>query len=76
MPGHGFQTQDGEFLIGVNHAVGMQDFTWGMWTIVLTGMAGYVNAYPGWDFMFEVEVMEPWDIKGLNVAAGFAMTRA
>lgn len=46
-----------------------------MWTIVLTGMSGYVQAYPGYDFMFEIEMVGEEELRGVVIGAGFAMTR-
>lgn len=62
-------------LIGVNHAVGSSEITWGMWTVVLTGLSGYVQAYPGYDFLFEVKLMERGALEGWDIASGFVMTR-
>ena len=53
----------------------MSDLTWGMWTIVLTGMNGYVQAYPRYDFLFEVRLVQGWVLEGYVIGAGFAMTR-
>ncbi len=75
MPGHGYQLQSREFLLSVSHSTGRYDLTWGMWTIVLTAMTGYVHAYAGYDFMFEIELIKPGQIMGYIIGAGFAMTR-
>lgn len=61
--------------MSVSHSVGASDLTWGMWTIVLTGMNGYVQAYPGYDFQFEIRLMQGEEIEGYVIGAGFAMTR-
>ncbi|KAI4130948.1 MAG: hypothetical protein LQ338_001459 [Usnochroma carphineum] len=64
MPGHGYHLQVRNFLMSVSHSVGASDLTWGMWTIVLTGMNGYVQAYPGYDFQFEIRLMQGEEIEG------------
>lgn len=75
IPGHGYKLQERDFLIGVSHTTGVSDLTWGMWTIVLTGMSGYVQAYPRYDFLFEVRLLQGWELEGYVIGAGFAMTR-
>lgn len=75
MPGHGYQLQEREFLLSVSHSAGMHDLTWGMWTIILTAMTGYVHAYAGYDFMYEIECIPEGQIRGHMIGAGFAMTR-
>ncbi|KAL8659928.1 MAG: hypothetical protein Q9202_006883 [Teloschistes flavicans] len=75
MPGHGYKEQEGGFLLSVSHSAGRSELTWGMWTIVLTGINGYVQAYPGYDFQFTIRRYEPADIAGYVVGAGFAKTR-
>lgn len=75
MPGHGYQVQDKNFIVGVTHAVGRQELTWGIWTKILIGMTGYVQAYPGYDFLFEIRLLEDEEIAGIVIGAGFALTR-
>ena len=75
MPGHGYQLQEQDFLLSVSHSVGVRDLTWGMWTMILTAMKGYVEAYRGYDFLFEVELVEEEQLRGYIIGAGFAMTR-
>ena len=75
MPGHGYKLQEQNFIVGVTHAAGMHELTWGMWTTILTSMMGYVQAYPGYDFLFEIRLMEGGELAGFVVGAGFAMTR-
>ena len=75
MPGHGYKLQDQNFVVSVTHTVGKQELTWGMWTIILTGMIGYVQAYPGYDFLFEIRLMEAETLAGSVIGAGFAVTR-
>ncbi|KAI4220552.1 MAG: hypothetical protein L6R36_007545, partial [Xanthoria steineri] len=64
MPGHGWKLEEGGFLLSVGHAAGQSELTWGMWTIVLTGMNGYVQAYPGYDFQFNIRKYMEEDIRG------------
>lgn len=61
--------------MGISHSAGVHDLTWGMWTIVLTALTGYVHAYAGYDFLFEVELIKEGEIRGYGIGAGFAMTR-
>lgn len=79
MPDDGYQMTKGNFLLGVTHSVlteGERELTWGMWTVVLTGMSGYVQAYPGYDFSFEIRLMAgEEEIEGHVIGTGFAMTR-
>lgn len=75
MPGHGYKEQEGDFLLSVSHSAGQSELTWGMWTIVLTGINGYVQAYPGYDFQFTIRKYGPADIAGYVIGAGFTMTR-
>ena len=75
MPGHGYQVQDQTFIVGVTHAAGMQELTWGMWTNVLIAMTGYVKAYPCYDFLFEIRLLEGEELEGFVIGAGFAITR-
>lgn len=75
MPGHGYQAQEQNFIVGVTHAVGKQELTWGMWTMILNGMTGYVQAYPGYDFLFEIRLTEAEELASHVIGAGFAITR-
>ena len=75
IPGSGYQLQEDSFCIAVNHAVGSSELTWGMWTLILTGMTAYVNAYPKYDFLFEVIVFEPWQLRNRKIGAGFILMR-
>ncbi|KAL8920224.1 MAG: hypothetical protein Q9208_006389 [Pyrenodesmia sp. 3 TL-2023] len=75
MPGQGYKLQEGNFLISVNHAAGASELTWGMWTILLSGINGYVMAYPGYDFQFEIRKYSQEDIVGYIIGAGFGVTR-
>ena len=75
IPGHGYKLQTRSFLVGVSHSAGAHDLTWGMWTIVLTAMKEYTQAYPGYDFLFEVRLLEGQEIAGFVIGAGFALTR-
>lgn len=75
LTGHGYKLQNGDFLVGVSHYAGVHLLTWGMWTVVLTGMMGYVQAYAGYDFAFEIRLVEGEEIEGFVIGAGFAITR-
>lgn len=78
LPGSGYKLQEGSFLLGVTHATympGMKRLTWGMWTIVLTSITGYAQAYPGYDFLFEIRLVEVEEITDYVIGAGFAITR-
>ena len=75
IPGGGYQLQEDFFCVVINHAVGSSELTWGMWTLILTGMTAYVNAYPGYDFLFEIILFEPWQIRQRKIAAGFTLMR-
>ncbi|KAL9007602.1 MAG: hypothetical protein Q9173_007167, partial [Seirophora scorigena] len=76
MPGRGYKLQEREFLLSVAHSAGVGDLTWGMWTVVLEGMQGYVVAYPGYDYQFEIRKYRGWEIAGYVIGAGFVETRA
>ncbi|KAL8683008.1 MAG: hypothetical protein Q9186_001003 [Xanthomendoza sp. 1 TL-2023] len=76
IPVRGLQAQEGGFLLSVGHSTGAYDLTWGMWTIVLTAINGYVRAYPGYDFSFVVRRFRgDEDLEGYVIGAGFAKTR-
>ncbi|KAL9603242.1 MAG: hypothetical protein Q9219_001262 [cf. Caloplaca sp. 3 TL-2023] len=75
MPGHGWKLQHENFLLCVTHSVGASDLTWGMWTTVLIALKEYVQAYPRYNFSFDIRLVEGFDIEGDVIAAGFAMTR-
>ncbi|KAL8731531.1 MAG: hypothetical protein Q9166_003377 [cf. Caloplaca sp. 2 TL-2023] len=70
MPGHGYKLQEGGFLLSVSHSVGQSALTWGMWTIVLTGMDGFVQAYPGYGFYFGIRGYLDEDIEGMRKWVG------
>ncbi|KAL8956991.1 MAG: hypothetical protein Q9193_005624, partial [Seirophora villosa] len=76
MPGQGYKMQEQEFLLSVSHSAGVGDLTWGMWTVVLGEMQGYVDAYPGYDYQFEIRKYRDWEIRGYVIGAGFVETRA
>lgn len=42
---------------------------------MLISMIDYAKAYAGWDFQFEIELVEETQLSGIIIAAGFAMTR-
>ncbi|KAL8905144.1 MAG: hypothetical protein Q9207_002803 [Kuettlingeria erythrocarpa] len=75
MPGQGYKVQQGNFLMSVSHSAGASELTWGMWTILLSAINGYVMAYPGYDFQFEVRKYKEDDIEGYVIGAGFGITR-
>ncbi|CAL8576558.1 hypothetical protein XPA_002433 [Xanthoria parietina] len=76
MPARGYMMQEEGFLLSVGHSTGASDFTWGMWTIVLSGLNEYVAAYPGFDFQF---LVRRWrteeELRGDVIGAGFAKSR-
>lgn len=50
--------------------------TWGGWTDALAGIYGYVEAYPGYDFAFDIWLTpEIGQNEGYVIGAGFAITR-
>ena len=75
----GYQKQDGNFLLGVTPSAeipGEERLTWGRWTDALAGMHGYVEAYPGYDFTFDIWLTpEIGQSQGYVIGAGFAITR-
>ncbi|KAL8963804.1 MAG: hypothetical protein Q9197_007071, partial [Variospora fuerteventurae] len=73
--GHGYKLQIKNALLSVAHSTGVGDLTWGMWTVVLREMQGYVEAYPGYDFEFEVRKYRGEEIEGYVIGAGFMETR-
>ncbi|KAL9002719.1 MAG: hypothetical protein Q9188_004372 [Gyalolechia gomerana] len=75
MSQQGYKLQVQNFLMGVTHTVGVRELTWGMWTMVLAAMSGYVRAYSGYDFLFEVRLLRGQEVAGLAIGAGVAMTR-
>ncbi|KAL8946730.1 MAG: hypothetical protein Q9222_006914 [Ikaeria aurantiellina] len=75
MPGRGYMKQKGNFVVSVVHSAGAALLTWGMWTSSLQCLEGYVRAYPGYDFQFEVRLVEGEEIEGHVIGAGFAITR-
>ena len=75
----GIHYQEGIFLLGVqpsSHMPGEKPFTWGMWAETLTGLYGYVRAYPGYDVNFDVWYA-PRDGRSQKfvIAAGLAYSR-
>lgn len=75
MPAWGFQIQEAGFLLSIGHSRGASDLTWGMWTIILSGLNEYVIAYPGYDFQFQVRRWRGEELEGYVIGAGFAKTR-
>lgn len=75
----GYQLQGKGFLLGVTPSAeipGEEHLTWGGWTDALTGIHGYVEAYPGYDFTFDIWVTPAiGQSKGYVIGAGFAITR-
>ncbi|KAL9034342.1 MAG: hypothetical protein Q9180_005459 [Flavoplaca navasiana] len=59
MPGQGYWMQEGGFLLSVGHSTGASEFTWGMWTIVLTGLNEWAEE----------------ELAGKVIGAGFAKMR-
>lgn len=75
IPASGYKLQIQDFLLSVSHSVGVRELTWGMWTIYLRGLDDYVQAYPGYDFQFELRKYRGWEIEGYVLGAGFVETR-
>ena len=75
----GYKLQEGAFLIGVTPSAvipGEERLTWGLWSDVLLGMKGYTEAYPGFDFIFDIWLTpQVGHSKGYVIGAGFAITR-
>ena len=75
LPSRGYYLQEDYFCVSVSHSVGNSELSWGMWTIILTGMTAYVSAYPRYDFLFEIILFDKWHIKSRKIAAGFTLMR-
>ncbi|KAL8852069.1 MAG: hypothetical protein Q9221_002999 [Calogaya cf. arnoldii] len=75
MPGHGYQIQEGGFLLSVGHSMGASELAWGMWTRILEGLEDYVKAYPGYDFQFQIRTWREEELRGRVIGAGFAKVR-
>ena len=76
LPGDGYKLQVRSFLLGVSHSVGVRDLTWGMWMMALEAMNGYTQAYPKYDFEFEIrKFRSEGDIEGYVIGLGFAYER-
>ena len=75
----GYYLQIGNFLLGVTPSAEVlkeERLTWGRWTDALTGIQGYVEAYPGYDLSFDIWVTpEVGQSEGYVVGTGFAFTR-
>ena len=75
----GYQLQGGRFLLGVTPSAvvaGEERLTWGRWTDTLAGILDYVEAYPGYDFTFDIWVVpEVGQSEGYVIGGGFAITR-
>ena len=56
------------------HFVGRRDLTWGMFTVVMTSVKGYLQAYPGYDFSFDVRLFREMSLDNVVIAAGFLAT--
>lgn len=79
LPQAGYQLQEGRFLLGVAPSrtlPGEKRVTWGMWTEVLTGIHGYAEAYPGYDFSFDIWwTPQVGSSQGYVIGTGLAKTR-
>ena len=78
VPAKGWKLEVNDFLLSLTHFSGTYELTWGMWTLVLqqfAGRDGYVAAYPGYDFQFEIRKYQGWEIEGHIIGAGFVWTR-
>lgn len=80
MSGRGYQAQIGTFLLSIvpyARTLGRERMTWGRWTDALVGIQAYVEAYPGYDFSFEILVQPAVGAStGYLVGHGIGMTRA
>ena len=83
MKDEGYKLNEGGFVLGVSPSSPATrkptevPLTWGMWTECLAGIHGYVDAYPGYDFTFDI-----WwtpsigtSVGGYVIGSGFAFTR-
>ncbi|CAF9932854.1 MAG: hypothetical protein HETSPECPRED_008462 [Heterodermia speciosa] len=75
LPSEGYKINIGDVILGVSHYVGKRDLTWGMFTLVMTSVKSYMQAYPGYDFAFEVRLFQEWGLESFVIASGFMMTR-
>ena len=82
MGDRGYQIHVQGFLLGVapsspaTKRPSERPLTWGMWTECLTGIHGYVEAYPGYDFSFDIWLTPSVGTStGYVIGSGFALTR-
>ena len=80
IPQRGLHVQGQGFLLGVTPSrrlPGEELLTWGMWSDVLSSIHEYVDAYPGYDFAFEVWFTPPDGAasSGYVIGGGLGITR-
>ena len=79
IPQRGLHVQGKGFLLGVTPSrrlPGEELLTWGMWSDVLSSIHEYVEAYPGYDFAFEVWFVPPVGASsGYVIGGGLGITR-
>ena len=78
----GYKLYEGGFVLGVapsspsSRRTGEKALTWGMWTECLAGIHGYVEAYPRYDFSFDIWLTPSiGGSQGYVIGSGFALTR-
>ena len=79
----GWKIYEGGFVLGVSPSSRSTQrptekrLTWGMWTECLAGIHGYVEAYPGYDFSFDIWFTPSigTSVGGYVIGSGFAYTR-
>ena len=78
----GYKISEGGFVLGMSPSSAasrlpsQKPLTWGMWTESLVGLNGYVEAYPGYDFTFDIRFAPPVGPSvGYVIGSGVAFTR-
>ena len=75
----GYQLQRDSFLLSVlpsKRLPGQKPLSWGYWSEVLLAMSEYVEAYPGYDFSFNIWWKpEDGESQGYVIGSGFAKSR-
>ena len=78
----GYKITEGNFNLVVSPSSpatrqpGERELTWGMWTECLAGIHGYVEAYPGYDFSFDIWLTPSVGRSvGYVIGSGVAFTR-
>ena len=82
MTDEGYKIWQGGFVLGVAPTSASarrpteRPLTWGMWTECLAGIHGYVEAYPKYDFSFDIWLTPNIGRSvGYVIGSGFALTR-